>query len=434
MRESTRALILIVDDNERNIQVLGNLLSSKNYRIAVATSGQQALDYVEKSPPDLILLDILMPEMDGIEVCQRLRNRAPESDIPILFLTALTDSESKVKAFDVGGDDYITKPFSRQEVLARVKVFLDRRQTQLELINSREQLKEINLELEKKVSQRTEHIKKMQSQMVIQEKMASIGQLAAGVAHELNNPINFVYTNFITLMENVTDLKEILLDYRQAIWKIEDSGSTRHLQDALLEKEEKLRLDFILDDLESLFTESKKGFERISFIIKSMRNFSRMGQDEDFQQYDLNRGIEDTLTIARNEYKHFCKVTTSPGDISPVYCIPQLINEVLLNIIVNASQAIQELHHPQPGTICIHTFMIEKNVCCDIKDNGPGIPEAVQSRIFEPFFTTKPVGKGTGLGLSISYDIIVEKHNGSLTILRSDQSGTTFRICLPGIT
>jgi len=431
MVNQPRPLVLIVDDNEKNIQVLGSLLRSSNYRIAIATAGQQALDYVNKTLPDLILLDILMPEMNGIEVCRRLKKADSTLEIPILFITALTDSESKVNAFDAGGDDYITKPFSQQEVLARVKVFLERKQTKADLLESREQLKVMNRSLERKVSQRTERIRKMQSQMILQDKMASVGQLAAGIAHELNNPINFVHTNFITLKDNVSDLKSILVDYRHALEQIPFSEENQLALDRLQAKEKDICLNFVLEDLDNLFSESINGFERITYIINSICNFSREGHAEDFSYFDINKGIKDTLVIARNEYKYSCNIKTEFGDIQPVLCIPQLINEVLLNIIVNASQAIKELQRKELGNITIRTFTEKNRTCCDIEDDGFGIPDSIQAKIFEPFFTTKEVGKGTGLGLSISYDIIVEKHHGNLEVLQSGPTGTTFRICLP---
>lgn len=431
MIDDYRPLVLITDDNEKNIQVLGNLLTSNNYRIAIATSGQQAIDYVETTLPDLILLDIMMPEMNGIEVCRRLKKEKLSAEIPILFITALTDSESKLKAFDAGGDDYITKPFSRQEVLARVKVFLERKRVQTELVKSQHQLRETNKNLEKKVLQRTEHIRKMQSQIVMQDKMASLGQLTAGIAHELNNPINFVYTNFITLKDNISDLIEIFSEYRDFINSLDLQEDDYPEIRSLRKKESELDLDFVLEDLKDLFAESEKGFERISFIIKSMSNFSRKDESESFSEFDLNKGIEDTLTIARNEYKYTCCVTTELEDIQPVICVPQLINEVLLNILVNASQAIRDMNRDTQGNILIRTFTTDNSTCCDIIDDGPGIPEHIQSKIFEPFFTTKEAGKGTGLGLSISYDIIVEKHHGSLEVIQSGPNGTTFRICLP---
>ena len=416
---------------KKDIQVLGNLLKSSNYRIAIAVTGQQALDYVKKTAPDLILLDIMMPELDGIEVCRRLKKADSTSEIPILFITALTDSENKINAFDAGGDDYITKPFSRQEVLARVKVFLERKQAKANLLESREQLKEMNLNLERTVTKRTERIRKMQSQMVLQDKMASIGQLAAGIAHELNNPINFVYTNFITLKDNVSDLKSILVDYRHALKQIPFSEENQLTLDHLQAKEKDMRLSYVLEDLEDLFSESSNGFERIIYIIDSIRDFSREGHSEDFSSFDMNKGIEDTLVIARNEYKNSCNVKTDFGDIQPVLCIPQLINEELLNIVVNASQAIKALQRKELGNITIRTFTEDHRTCCDIEDDGPGIPESIQAKIFEPFFTTKEVGKGTGLGLSISYDIMVKKHHGNLEILQSGPTGTTFRIGLP---
>jgi two-component system NtrC family sensor kinase len=431
MNENHQPLILVVDDNEKNIQVLGTLLRNNNYRIAVAISGRQALEYVQQTIPEIILLDVMMPEMDGIEVCRRLRGSGRTSGIPILFLTSLTDTESKLLAFDAGGDDYLTKPFSHQEVLARVKVFLERSQAQAKLLQSREELKELNRLLEEKVKSRTEHIQKMQSQLMMQEKMASLGILAAGIAHELNNPVNFVYTNFATLKDNFDDIKEIVTDYKDIISTAGLSEEGRRKVEQLRVKEEKLRFEFVLQDLDDLFKESQEGFNRISSIIRSMRNFSRGNLEDEAIAVDLNRIIEETIVIARNEYKNYCRVETTFEELPVVFCVPQLIGEVVLNLLMNAIHAIKDAVPTGEGVISIRTFTSGSKVCCDISDNGPGISKPLRTRIFEHFFTTKDIGKGTGLGLSISYGIMKEKHQGSLELVENEAQGSLFRFCLP---
>lgn len=431
MTNNPQPLVLVVDDNPMNLQVLGNLLKEGHFRVAIARDGMQALDFVFKKQPDLILLDIMMPGMDGFEVCRRLKKDEQTKQIPILFITALAETENKLKAFALGGEDYITKPFSKEEVLARVKVFIERNKALEELKTSKGQLVAFNLTLEDMVRKRTDKIKQLHASLIIKEKMASIGQLAAGIAHELNNPINFVYTNFITLQENMTDIIEIMESYRKLVKGIDLTENHRLSLEKTKEKETAAHLDFVLKDLDNLFLETRDGFDRISWIINSMRNFSRVDQASDKSEFDINKGIEDTLVIARNEYKYHCDIHTQFGEIKAIQCIPQQLNEVFLNLIVNASQAIKEQGRHENGNITIKTYMDKEDVCCEISDDGPGVPKKIASRIFEHFFTTKDIGKGTGLGLSISYDIIVNKHSGQLTVSPGEMGGAKFMIRLP---
>ena len=423
--------ILIVDDNTINLQVLGNLLKGKEFSVTLAQNGQQALEYIARRHPDIVLLDVMMPEMDGFEVCERIKANETSRHIPVLFITALSDKEDIMRGFNVGGHDYITKPFFKEEVLARVRAVVERLRVEDRLRKSREALKEINENLEKKVSDRTAKLRELQSQLVLQEKMASIGQLAAGMAHELNNPINFLNTNFATLQENLNDFLEIFVGYRALAGKLNLEGQDLAALELIREAEKRAHIDFVLDDMDMLFSESKEGFKRVSWIINSMRNFSRSDQRGDKTTFDLNSGVEDTLVITRNEYKYHCEMNTELGELAPLVCIPQQINEVLTNLIVNAAQAIKGQERLGKGRINIRTFMDERAICCDIEDDGPGIPDEIKLRIFEPFFTTKDVGKGTGLGLSISYDIIVNKHSGELAVVDAEAGGTIFRIRLP---
>ena len=431
MNDDRQALVLVVDDNPQNLQILGSILKKSGYRTALAKDGPQALSFALKKPPDIILLDVMMPGMDGFEVCRRLKARQETAAIPVVFITAMTETESKLQGFKAGGTDYIAKPFAHQEVLARVDNIVQRVRFEAELKASKEALEEANENLERKVEERTRELRRMQSQLVLQEKMASIGQLAAGIAHELNNPVNFVYTNFHTLRENVSDFAEILKAYRDLAKKLEASGKFEDETVALKEKEEAAHLDFVLEDMDDLFEETLQGFERISWIVQSMLDFSRADPSGGVSSFDLNKAVADTLVIARNEYKYHARVKQEPGELPGITCVPQQIHMVLLNLLVNASQALKARKSDEEGLIVVKTWHEGTDVYCEISDNGPGIPEALQNRIFEPFFTTKDVGEGTGLGLSISYDIVVHKHGGSLTVASSPGEGTTFVVRLP---
>lgn len=286
-------------------------------------------------------------------------------------------------------------------------------------------------ELQAKIQERTREIEQMHGQMVMQEKMASVGQLAAGIAHELNNPINFVRTNFATLTENFTDLEAVFKDYRRFAEGYEARYDSPAELTAVRAKESTLQIDYILDDIPALFQESERGFERIARIIQSMRDFSHVDYTGDLSYFNINNGIEDTLVIARNVYKYHSDIQTDLGDLPDIQCLPEQLNQVFLNLIVNSAQAIEAQQKRAKGVIAIRTWREGKHVCCEIADNGPGIPKEILSRIYEPFFTTKAPGKGTGLGLSISYDIIVRKHGGELSVDCPRDGGTVFTLRIP---
>jgi len=416
--------ILIVDDNPANLQVLGSFLRAAEYRVAAATSGVQALDYLNGQPVELILLDIMMPEMNGFEVCRKLKDNQATHHIPVLFITALNEAEDKIRGFEVGGEDYITKPFNREEVLARVGVVLERLRIEHELAEAKEHLEE-------KVTERTMELQEMHSAMIVQEKMATVGLLAAGIAHELNNPINFVRTNFAALNDYFRDLSRVLSRYREWAAAAPGADSGEALA-AIHQLEKELRLDLLMEDIPVLFAESEQGFHRIGKIIQSMRNFSRVDRSGELSWCDINSGIEDTLVIARNEYKYHVDITKKLESATEIHCHPEQLNQVFLNLIVNSAQAIADNSEQQePGKIQISTWDEPNQVVCEIRDNGPGIPAGIRERIFDPFFTTKDPGKGTGLGLSISYDIVVHRHHGELQVESPADGGTIFRLRLP---
>ena len=276
-------------------------------------------------------------------------------------------------------------------------------------------------------------LKGMQSQLVESEKLASIGQLAAGVAHEMNTPVGFVASNFQTLESYVRKIRDLLAKYDELTGQMETLGDPqlRSTVDGIGQFRDDMRMDFILEDIRGLFDESREGLERVTSIVQNLRDFSRIDQPGSRDEYDLNKGIEATLVVARNEIKYDADVETELSEIPLIFCHSGQINQVLLNILVNAAQAIRSQGGEDRGTITIRTYASEGEVVCEIADDGPGIAPEHLSKVFDPFFTTKPPGKGTGLGLSVSYDIIVHKHNGKLLVESTVGQGAKFTIKLP---
>lgn len=314
------------------------------------------------------------------------------------------------------------------ELLATILVSARRRK------EDEHKLRELNATLEKRVEKRTTELQRVQSQLFMQDKMVAIGQLAAGLAHEINNPVSFVATNFATLEENLELLTEVLHDYRHAVAEFSrEFPQNQQLYQQLLDKEEDFMVDYILNDIPKLFNESRDGFNRITEIIKSMRTFARQDSLDNWLDYNLNEGIRETLVLARNAYKYNAKLLLDLHDCLPtIQANPGQINQVLLNLIVNAAQALDAGNSESiNGIIAIKTWSDAEMVFCQVSDNGPGIPKEDLSRIFDPFFSTKGPGKGTGLGLSISFDIIVNKHKGQIIASNIEQSGACFVIALP---
>jgi len=263
------------------------------------------------------------------------------------------------------------------------------------------------------------------------QKLQAIGRLAAGVAHELNNPLGFLMNNFSALEDDVAAFRTLIAGYRVLRQRAQAVPALAREAVRLEEQEKAARLDFILEDLDTLFAESRDGFQRATAIVDSLRSFARSERSEEKTEYDLNEGVKSTLVLARNEYKYHSVIETEYGDIPRVLCVPGQISQVLLNLVVNAAQAIAAQKRGGNGAIRVRTFADDEWVCCDVADNGPGIPDDVIEKIMEPFFTTKPPGQGTGLGLAISYDIVVNRHCGKLTVDSREGEGAVFHVQLP---
>lgn len=296
--------------------------------------------------------------------------------------------------------------------------------------------KEAETKLQQKNSEARESLQKLQqtqAQLIQQEKMAGIGQLAAGIAHEINNPLGFVQSNFETLQKYVGRLREMVNALRELHQQVlaEKIPSLQENAQKISALGKQRKLDYILEDLEPIFRETNDGLNRVGNIIKALRLFSRADQQTNFEEYDLNEGIKNSLIIARNQVKYTAEVKENLADIPNVKAIGGQVNQVLLNIIVNAAHAIKAKGLDSLGLIKICTYADERFVYCSIEDSGTGIPEEIRKDIFNPFFTTKPVGQGTGLGLSISYDIIVNKHQGEISLTSKVGVGSTFTIKLP---
>ncbi|MBD2500199.1 hybrid sensor histidine kinase/response regulator [Anabaena azotica] len=392
--------ILIVDDIPTNIKVLFDILNQAGFRVTVAKNGQSALAKARKSLPNLILLDVMMPGIDGFETCRYLKADAKTKDIPIIFMTARSDTVDKVKGLQLGAVDYITKPIQHEEVLARINVHLELRRIQLRLAQ--------------------------------EEKMSSLGQLVAGIAHEINNPVNFIYGNLIHAQNNIIDLLNLI--------KLYENYTVNPIPE-IQKFSQDIELEFIKQDLPNLLSSLMMGTERVEKIVRSLRLFSRL-EDAEFQLFNIHEGIDSTIIILSHRLKASAtnpeiNIIKEYGDIPLVECYAGKLNQVFMNLLANAIDALEESvinkKRDNELTIKIRTAVTDdqKSILVEIADNGVGIPLDVQQTIFEQFYTTKPLGKGTGLGLAIAHEIIVEKHGGSLEVKSTPGEGAQFLITIP---
>ncbi|HEY9614237.1 sensor histidine kinase [Allocoleopsis sp.] len=407
--------ILIVDDTPTNLKVLFELLSESGFKVSIAKSGESALEKVQEALPDLILLDVMMPGIDGFETCRRLKADPRTKDIPVIFMTVLSEVLDKVKGLKLGAVDYITKPIEQEEVLARITVHLELRKAQLRLVQ--------------------------------EEKMSALGQLVAGVAHEINNPVNFIYGNLSHAQRDVDDLLKLLHLYQ---------AYTPEPIPEIQTYSEEIDLDFLESDLPQLIHSMQVGAERILEIVRSLKIFSRLDRTKS-QPVNLHELIDSTLMLlssrlrSKSQHSDFrrpdIEVVKEYGELPFVESNAGQLSQVFMNLLTNAIDAINEKFENGENIQTIQTAQTQDfipriiirteitpdqlNAVIRIKDNGIGMTEDVRQRMFEQFFTTKPVGQGTGLGLSITRQIVVVKHGGTLEVNSTRGEGSEFVITLP---
>jgi signal transduction histidine kinase len=407
--------ILIVDDSPENLLILNDLLRP-HYRVIAADSGEAGLRLAaSQPPPDLILLDVMMPGVDGYAVLAQLQENPDTSEIPVMFLTALADPQDEERGLELGAADYINKPIKPAVVLARVS-------TQLENKRTRDWMKNQNAALEAEVSRRVAEKHALQSKLLQSEKLASIGLLVAGIAHEINTPVGFVNSNLGTLRDYAGDLLKVLGHVADALET--DVVLSREWVRLMRERLKDIDFEYLRQDLPNLLAESREGLDRVKKIVADLKNFAHADSDE-WQAVDLNAGLQSTLNLVGNELKYKVSIDKALGALPLVNCNPGRINQVFMNLLVNAGQAITE-----HGTITLKTWEDGGLVYVMVRDTGCGIPGDLLGRIFDPFFTTKPVGKGTGLGLSLAWGI-VHGHGGHIDVDSTVGIGTTFTVILP---
>ena len=425
--------IMIVEDDPVSLALLTKALGKTEPLIITAKTGADAWEQFQKVHPRIVISDWMLPELSGIELCHKIRESHTTAYTYIIIMTVNNSKEDVLAAFEAGADDYVAKPYDIRELHARMNT--GKRIIKLEDTHQalQQTLKKISSELIKKnvkLENALKNLERTQAQMLQSEKMASIGQLAAGVAHEINNPTGFVSSNLRTLGDYQHDMNQLITDYQKlksalkGLPEIQLPAAINELIVQVETTEQDVDIEYIQEDVDDLIGDCREGTERIKKIVDDLKHFAHPGEDK-MKETDINTGIDSTLNVVYNELKYKATIVKEYGDVPIIYAYPQQLNQVFMNILVNAAQAIEKT-----GEIKIATSTVDGKVEIRISDTGCGIDQENINKIFDPFFTTKDVGKGTGLGMNIAYNI-VSKHKGDIRVESMVGEGTTFIIQLP---
>lgn len=407
--------VLIIEDSEDDAELLLRKLRQGGYeplhvRVETAEDMGAALG---SGPWDLIISDYRLPRFSGLQALALFRETG--LDIPFLVVSGNIGEDTAVEAMRAGARDYIMKDRLQRLIPAIRRELKDAEERKLRrlsdeaLLKKHEELEEAHAEL-----------KQVQARVIQQEKMASIGQLAAGITHEINNPMSFITGNLGILRTYLEGIDKIIT--------VQEEIARKHAPPEAMETlhalREKMKIDYILKDVGHLIDQSLEGADRVRKIVSDLKNFSRMEEDV-YMIEDINAALDSTINIVWNEIKYKSELVKEFGELPLTRCNISHLNQVFMNLLVNAAQAIEKW-----GKITVRTRTKGDDIYVSVTDTGSGIPEENLKKILEPFFTTKAAGKGTGLGLSISYDI-VKRHNGDIIMESEVGKGSTFTIRIP---
>jgi signal transduction histidine kinase len=421
---TTKARLFLADDSRTMRNFYGRILEPA-YEVSLFDDGLPLLEAARANPPDVIVSDVNMPEMSGIDLVRALKSDAALQPIPVILLTA-NEAEAdsgaggSVDCLDAGADDYLQKPFKPEELLARARsasrgfeLYKQLRRQHLELETAYRRLAEMEVELRNA------------------QKLEAVGRLAAGIAHEINTPIQYIVDNTTFVRDALRELGPLMPIYRAVVTAAAAGPVPPALLKEVADAEAAADVEFTLTEAPRALDRGLEGANRVADIVRAMKDFGR----EDgmaLAQANLNETLRSTLEVARAEVNAVAELETDYTEIPPVECQAGAISQVFLHLITNAAHAVAEAHATDGGRgrIRVATSRDGEGVAVAVTDDGTGIAEAIQHRVFDPFFTTKEVGRGSGQGLTISRSI-VEKHGGTIRFETGPGQGSTFVVRLP---
>lgn len=404
--------VLIVDDEEIVRRFHIDCLSSR-YRCFEADSAERALEILEDEDISLVITDWVMPGMSGTALLRQIVRDFP--NIPVVMVTGVDHPERALDAMRFGAFDYLLKPSQPDALDFTVGRALKHRELMIKNEQYKADLELRNAEL---AGQKAE-LERLQALIIQTEKMASVGQLTAGIAHELNNPIGYISGNLQILDQYFQDICKLLALY-------ENSTIPKHNSERIEKFKEQIYYKEMLENIGSVISDCVDGTDRVAELVENLRVFSKLDQPE-FTKTDINRDIHSTVKLLGRFFeKENVRIDLTYGDIPKIDAYPAHLNQVWMNLLLNAAQAVQE----KGGEVSIATSLADDSVVVKISDTGRGIAPENLHRVFEPFFTTKPIGQGTGLGLSTAYGI-VEEHCGTIGVTSGYGKETVFTVRLP---
>ncbi|MDG2129124.1 MAG: response regulator [Fuerstiella sp.] len=397
--------VLLAEDSLTMRQLLVSQLGRWNYEITEVEDGAQAWEKFQESHFSLVLTDWMMPNIDGLDLIRRIRASDHVEYVYIVLLTSKSDKADLVEAMDAGADDFLAKPCNPNELRVRLRAG------------------ERIIELEHTLIRKNKQLMAAQAALVQSEKLAGVGQLAAGMAHEINNPVAFVSNNLAVLQRDVQSLMKLLDQYVTCLPVVERED--KHLANQLKTTEAECDLPWLKENLPQLFRSSLDGLTRVRGIVGNLRDFAHLDQAST-DKMDVVAALESTLEILAPDLRaRQLTVRTDFGDSLIIHCQPASLKQVFHAILLNAVLA-----SGPNGALEVAALRNDSSVCVEITDHGCGMDETTRRRLFEPFYTKRPVGSGQGLGLAVSYGVI-KQHGGSIEFESTPGKGTTFRVMLP---